>query len=100
METFGLTAAEASACGTPVVAFRTGGLPDAVAHGETGILVDEVGDPAALAESITALLRDPAGREQMGRHGRSRALAQLDIGITVARFKELYERLLARPEGR
>jgi glycosyltransferase involved in cell wall biosynthesis len=94
METFGMTAAEASSCGTPVVAFRTGGLPDAVAHGETGLLVDEVGDPRALAEAIMTLLRDAGRREAMGHRGRARALAELDIVHSAARFADLYAALV------
>ena len=94
METFGMTAAEASSCGTPVLAFRTGGLADAVTHGETGLLVDEVGDPMALAQGVMSLLRDSGRREEMGRRGRARALAELDITQSAAKFAALYAGLV------
>ncbi len=94
METFGMTAAEASSCGTPVVAFRTGGLVDAVTHGETGLLVDEVGDAVALAQGMMSLLRDSGRREEMGRRGRARAVAELDIAQSAAKFAALYSALV------
>jgi D-inositol-3-phosphate glycosyltransferase len=57
-ESFGLVAAEAQACGIPVVAARAGGLAHAVADGESGILVDGW-DPADYAASIRRILEDP-----------------------------------------
>lgn len=94
METFGMTAAEASSCGTPVVAFRTGGLGDAVTHGETGLLMEKVGDPMALAHGMMSLLRDSRRREEMGRRGRARALTELDIAQSAAKFTSLYSGLV------
>jgi glycosyltransferase involved in cell wall biosynthesis len=54
-----LTSLEAQACGTPVVAFRMGGLPEGIVHGETGVVVDEV-SAEALTVALDSLLRDPA----------------------------------------
>ncbi|MDQ3628491.1 MAG: D-inositol-3-phosphate glycosyltransferase [Actinomycetota bacterium] len=65
-ETFGLVALEAQACGTPVIASRVGGLPTAVRHGESGVLVDGH-DPAAYARAIGDLLMAPAHLAAMGR---------------------------------
>lgn len=57
-EPFGLVMIEAMACGTPVVALRRGAVSEVIAHGQTGIIVD---DPAELAEGIfQARLLDPA----------------------------------------
>jgi len=67
-EAFGLVAAEASALGKPVVATSTGGLPEVVEHGVSGLLVPPR-DPVALADAIVRLLGDPAMRERMGEAG-------------------------------
>jgi len=65
-ESFGMVALEAMACGSPVVASRVGGLTTTIRDGVTGHLVPE-GDPAALAERLTAVLADPAEQERLGR---------------------------------
>jgi glycosyltransferase involved in cell wall biosynthesis len=62
---------EAHACGLPVVASRRGALPEIVADGETGCLVDE--DAAALCRVWQELLADPERRARMGRAARRRA---------------------------
>ena len=72
-EGFGIVCLEAAACGLPVVAGRSGGLPDAVADGVTGILVDPH-DPGAAAEAIVSLLADPARAHRLGAAGRARVL--------------------------
>ncbi len=64
---------EAHAAGKAVVATRATGVVDAVADGVDGILVP-IGDPAALAEAVALLLRDPALAARMGRAGRERVL--------------------------
>ncbi|MGH7608254.1 MAG: glycosyltransferase family 4 protein [Gemmatimonadales bacterium] len=69
VEGFGISLVEASACGLAVVGGRSGGVPDAVRDGETGILVDP-DDPAAVAAGISALLADPALRRRYGAAGR------------------------------
>src|SRR5213079_1652098 len=58
VEGFGISLVEASACGLPVVAGNSGGIPDAVRDGETGFLVPPE-DPAALAATIVRLLASP-----------------------------------------
>jgi phosphatidylinositol alpha-1,6-mannosyltransferase len=69
VEGFGISLVEASACGLAVVGGRSGGVPDAVREGETGILVDP-DDPAAVAAGVTELLSDPERRQQLGAAGR------------------------------
>jgi phosphatidyl-myo-inositol dimannoside synthase len=69
VEGFGIALVEASACGLPVIAGRTGGIPDAVREGETGLLVD----PESLDEICSAvggLLDDRDRADRMGRAGR------------------------------
>lgn len=70
VEGLGIVYLEAQACGVPVVAGRSGGAPEAVRHGETGLVVDG-GDARAVADALAGLLRDPALRAAMGRAGRA-----------------------------
>jgi phosphatidylinositol alpha-1,6-mannosyltransferase len=69
VEGFGISLAEASACGVPVVAGRSGGIPAAVRDGETGLLVDAE-RPEAVAEALARLLNDAALRARLGAAGR------------------------------
>jgi phosphatidylinositol alpha-1,6-mannosyltransferase len=69
VEGFGISLAEASACGVPVIAGRSGGIPAAVRDGETGVLVDAE-RPDAVAETVARLLDDPALRARLGSAGR------------------------------
>jgi glycosyltransferase involved in cell wall biosynthesis len=62
---------EAASCGIPAVTTRRGALAEIVAHGETGLLVDE--DPEALASAWASLLADPQRRARLGRAARARA---------------------------
>ncbi|MDO5743778.1 MAG: glycosyltransferase [Micrococcaceae bacterium] len=64
-ESFGLVALEAQACGTPVLAHRVGGLPHALRHGRTGILIDGA-EPASWAAALAMLATDPALRHLLG----------------------------------
>lgn len=68
-EGFGISLVEASACGLAVVGGRSGGVPDAVRDGETGILVDP-DDPAAVAARVNELLGNPERCKQLGAAGR------------------------------
>lgn len=68
-EALGVVAIEAQAFGTPVVASRTGGLPEVVLHGETGLLVPER-DPNALAQALLRIIRDPKTRTYMSQKAR------------------------------
>ncbi len=74
VEGFGISLVEASACGVPVVAGRSGGIPEAVRDGETGILV-EAERPQEVAASLRRLLDDAPLRRRLGAAGR-RAVEQ------------------------
>jgi phosphatidylinositol alpha-1,6-mannosyltransferase len=74
-EGFGIVYLEAGAYGKPVVAGNVGGALDAVIDGETGLLVDPL-DALAVADAITALLRDDALAARLGAAGHRRALQQ------------------------
>jgi len=73
IEGFGLVYLEANACETPTIGSRVGGVPDAVRHEETGLLVPP-DDPSATADALIRLLNDPELAEQLGRQGRERVL--------------------------
>jgi glycosyltransferase involved in cell wall biosynthesis len=94
-EGFGIPAAEAMGCETPVVASDAGGLPEVVEHGVTGLIVP-MGDSGALAEALASLLADPDRRAQMGRAGRERALRLFDWDRTARQFEEIYAQVMAR----
>lgn len=68
VEGLGMVYLEAAACGLPVVAGRSGGAPDAVRDGDTGVVVDGASVPA-VADAISALLSDRAGASAMGARG-------------------------------
>ena len=71
-EGFGISIVEASACGLAVVGGRSGGIPDAVREGETGILVDP-DRPEAVAAGVVQLLQDDDLRGRLGANGRRAA---------------------------
>jgi phosphatidylinositol alpha-1,6-mannosyltransferase len=77
VEGFGISLVEASACAVPVIAGRTGGIPDAVREGESGHLVDPE-NPDAVARTVRSLLADPAERRRLGAGGRRLVEAHLN----------------------
>ncbi|MCB2185086.1 MAG: glycosyltransferase family 4 protein [Deltaproteobacteria bacterium] len=83
-ESLGLSAAEALACGVPVVASRLGGLPEAVGPG--GLLV-EPRDAAGLAAAVGELLDQPHRAEQMAAAGQARVAELFDWDATAARLE-------------
>ncbi|MFO7280904.1 MAG: glycosyltransferase family 4 protein [Thermoanaerobacterales bacterium] len=72
-EGFGIVFLEAAACGVPQVAGASGGAHEAVADGETGLVVRRPRDRAAVAAALARLLDDPAARAAMGAAARRRA---------------------------
>ena len=93
-EGLGVAALEAMAMAKPVVASRTGGLPEVVADGETGLLVAP-GDRGSLARAVISLLEDPSRARAMGEAGRRRALARFDRPRIVDRVVEMYQKVLS-----
>jgi glycosyltransferase involved in cell wall biosynthesis len=84
------TGLEALACGTPVVGFDIGGMPDLIEHAHSGWLAPPV-DVGALAEGITWAVRDHAA----GIAARQRAEARFDARVQARRYVELYDALTA-----
>lgn len=95
-EGFGVSLAEASATGLPVVATRCGGIPDQVVHGETGLLVEQ-NDTSAMADAMTALARDPDLRRRLGAAGRLRVVEHF---ATESQVRKLERVLLDAVEAR
>lgn len=89
-EGLGMVFLEAQALQTPVVSFRSGGVVEAVADGETALLCDER-DVDALADNIDQLLENPALRHQMGSRGRARVESQFDIRKQCALLEQIYD---------
>ncbi|MEV0900078.1 glycogen synthase [Actinoplanes sp. NPDC049802] len=102
-EPMGIVNLEAMACETAVVATATGGIPEVVADGETGLLVpiqqfeDGTGTPvdperfvADLAATLTRLLSDPALAERMGKAGRRRAVERFSWSRIAEDTLEIY----------
>ena len=92
-EGLGVVTLKAAAAGVPVVGFAAGGLPEAVADGDTGILV-EAGSAAALADALAGLIGDPALRRRMGKAGRARMQSQFSVNAMVERYIALYDAVL------
>jgi len=108
-EPFGLVNVEAMACGAPVVATATGGIPEIVVEGETGLLVPLEGtaegphDPrvfaADLADRVSRLLADPAGARRLGEAGRRRVVERFSWAAVARRTADLYAEVIGRPGG-
>jgi starch synthase len=92
-EPLGIVNLEAMACGTAVAGSRTGGIPEVVADGETGLLVPP-GEPAPLADALNVLLRDPGRARAMGEAGRKRAVAEFGWPAIAAQTADLYAELV------
>jgi glycosyltransferase involved in cell wall biosynthesis len=84
-EAYGMAVLEAQAAGLPVVAGRTGGVPDVVDDGRSASLVP-IGDDAAFASAVADLLDDPGRRTAMGRWAGANAAARHDIAAASVRL--------------
>lgn len=97
-EGMGRVLMEAMAMNVPVVASRTGGVPEVVTDGETGLLVSP-GDPAALAEGLAALLGDEAGRRAMAERARRRVAEEFSLDRMIRSVEQIYMDLVAGSES-
>jgi glycosyltransferase involved in cell wall biosynthesis len=98
-EGFGLPAAEAMACGAPLLATTAGAFPEVVEDGVSGLLVPP-GDAQALADAIERLLDDSVLRAQLGQEARKRIVERFSWRQTGVRTLELYEDVLERTASR
>lgn len=92
-EGLGVAALKAAAAGVPVVGFDAGGMSEAVAHGETGLLVAPE-DSAALRSAIETLINDGQLRQRMGIAGRERMQKEFSIATMAEKHIALYESVL------
>jgi len=88
VEGLGIVYLEASACGLPVIAGASGGAPDAVIDGTTGVVVDGL-DNAAIAVAAINLLNNPTQARLMGQAGRSWIVEKWNWQIWADAFKKL-----------
>lgn len=88
-------ALEALACGTPVVAFEVGGIPDAVRTGETGRLVPSR-DESKMGEAILDLIRDRTQRERLSRNSVALIEKEFSPETQARRYRSLFEDLSSR----
>jgi glycosyltransferase involved in cell wall biosynthesis len=95
MESFGLVALEAMACGVATVATEVGGVPELIVNGENGFM-EPVGDIAAQAARVVALLTDDALHQRITAAGRARAMDQFSTEKIIPQYEQYYEDVLAR----
>ena len=91
-EAFGQTCLEAMACGTPVVGFDTGGIPDMIEHGRTGLLATP-GDVGDLVEKMQWMIDHPSERCAMGTAARAVVEQEYTLEVQASRYLELYRSL-------
>jgi glycosyltransferase involved in cell wall biosynthesis len=99
VEAQGLAVIEAMAIGRPVVATHTGGIPDTIRDGVTGLLVPPA-DPIALAEAVQRLVASPRVASEIAARGAEFVRGRFDRSVTAERFDSLYREVLAaRSDG-
>jgi glycosyltransferase involved in cell wall biosynthesis len=91
-EGLGKVLLEAQAMGRPVVAYASGGIPDVVVNGQTGLLV-RTGDRHALTSALEYLLTHPAGRRSMGVAAREFVARNFSIAALLDRHEQFYDEL-------
>lgn len=92
-ESFGVSVLEASACGKPVIVSKVGGLPEVVANGETGIIVESK-NSNQLADALITLINNPDLRKRMGDAGRLKVIQDFSWDSSVKKMLLIYHNLL------
>ncbi len=96
VEGFGIVFAEAALGGLPVIAGASGGAPESVVEGETGLVVDGRSAQQVAAALASILRRSPEQRREMGARGRTMTLARHTPAVVGERYRELLRRAAAR----
>ncbi len=94
-----MTLLEAMAKSRAIVATAVGGIPNVIADGQTGLLV-ESGNPDALRDALRRLLTDPTLRRELGAAARREAHANYSAEAVMRRYEDLYRDALGAPQGR
>ena len=89
-EAYGMALLEAQATGLPVIAGDTGGVPDVVHHGETGLLCP-VGDAAMFSDALKMLLEAPDLRDDFSRNALDRTAAENDISAAAEALNRILQ---------
>jgi N-acetyl-alpha-D-glucosaminyl L-malate synthase BshA len=95
MESFGLAALEAMACGVPTIATDVGGVPELIDNGRNGLLFG-VGDVEAMSAAAIALLGDEARLRAMSEAGRKTAQDHFCASRVIPLYEEYYDRVVSR----
>jgi N-acetyl-alpha-D-glucosaminyl L-malate synthase BshA len=98
-ESFGLSALEAMACGTPCAVSNAGGLPEVMTHEETGLLCPVRDEPAAI-RLISRLLEDPERWSRMSARAAEAARENFAVEKVVPMYEELYQKAMDKKESR
>jgi L-malate glycosyltransferase len=97
-EGLGTSLLDAMAAGRPIVATRTGGIPEVVVHGETGLLAPPR-DGRALAEAILQMLKDAPGRQRVAEAGFARVRERFSVERMVAQTLDVYAGVAGTSRG-
>lgn len=93
-----LVCIESLCCGTPIVGFATGGVPEIVRDGLDGLLVP-THDGTALTNATATLLQDTTLREKMGKEAEFSAAQRFNLELFAQRYEKLYEEVLEHPRS-
>ena len=88
-ESFGLSALEAMACGVPVIASDSGGIPEVISHGKSGLL-NSVGDTYQMTKNALKLLSNDSLLEKFKTNAYQQAM-KFDIEVILPKYEKLYE---------
>lgn len=92
-DNFPSTVLESLACGTPVIAFNVGGIPDLIEHRRDGYLVKPF-DTTDLGDGIRWVLSDPSRSEELSKRAREKVEEKFTMGIQAGKYLRLYEQIL------
>jgi glycosyltransferase involved in cell wall biosynthesis len=87
------------ACGTPVIGFDAGGIPEYVRHERTGLLAT-LGNEEQLAEQIDRLVQNRNARLEMGRQARKMMETDFEAGQQTAEYVQLYNRATGKQQAK